>query len=202
MMRYWVQSHLVHEYLTELPADAHPKELAAIQEIINAERNSERGSLMTELAIFRSQASMDSISLPRRIRKAPVDLHAIFLDGAAPGVTVYSLLFEFYSNLWLDLSLQRQFSISGEDGLSFIGDQVARSLPFICKDGLRYGCMANRRSTSDTRAFMRENGIRVPIQFERFFVVQVPGSQKPPHICAIICRFHTDDQIPHMPWDL
>ncbi|KAJ8094841.1 hypothetical protein PM082_010053 [Marasmius tenuissimus] len=56
MMQYWVQSHLVHEYLTELPADAHPKELNAIQEIINTECDNQHG-LFANASVANSRLS-------------------------------------------------------------------------------------------------------------------------------------------------
>ncbi|KAL0564444.1 hypothetical protein V5O48_017603 [Marasmius crinis-equi] len=116
--------------------DAHPKELAAVQQIINTKRNNQQGSMMTELRIFQSQASTELISLPRCIRKSPIDLHNITLEDAPPTMTVYSLLLEFYSDLWPELELRHQFSHAGGGGLSFVGDKVARSLSYIRKDGL------------------------------------------------------------------
>ncbi|THU83343.1 hypothetical protein K435DRAFT_971601 [Dendrothele bispora CBS 962.96] len=197
MMRHWVMTHLVYEYLLELPADASPHELKLVDRIINAEVENNRGAMMTEIAIFRSEATSDSISLPKRISKKPFNIHSVFYEPT--NVNLYLLLYNFYQSFWPDLNLQSEFS--AQPGLPFIGTDVARRLPYVRKDGYRYGCKSNRRTQADTMAFADLDGARVPIQIEDLFIVTIPNSNKPPHICAIIRRLFSDESIPAMPWD-
>jgi len=55
LMRNWVQTHLVYELLLSLPPTAHPKECDMLERIIKTQGR-ERGSLMTQIAIFQSEA--------------------------------------------------------------------------------------------------------------------------------------------------
>jgi hypothetical protein len=55
LMRNWVQTHLVYELLLSLPPTAHPKERDMLERIIKTQGR-ERGSLMTQIAIFQSEA--------------------------------------------------------------------------------------------------------------------------------------------------
>ncbi|KAH9922163.1 hypothetical protein B0H21DRAFT_701295 [Amylocystis lapponica] len=57
LLRHWVQSHLVYEYVLSLPENAHPMEREYIDKIIKSEGRSERGGMMTALAIYRSEAT-------------------------------------------------------------------------------------------------------------------------------------------------
>jgi hypothetical protein len=56
LMRNWVQTHLIYELLISLPADAHPLERKFLDQIIRDEGR-QRGSMMTQIALFRSQTS-------------------------------------------------------------------------------------------------------------------------------------------------
>ena len=88
------------------------------------------------------------------------------------------------------------------DGLSFVGSKVAHTLPYVRKDGIRYGCTNNWRTQSDSYAFLADGNLRVPVEISSLFVIQVPLSGKSPHVCAIVRRMRSDDGIPVMPWDL
>ena len=55
LMQNWVQTHLVYELLLSLPPTAHPKERDMLERIIKTQGH-ERGSLMTQIAIFQSEA--------------------------------------------------------------------------------------------------------------------------------------------------
>jgi hypothetical protein len=197
MLRHWVQTHLVYELLLGLPAEASQHERNLLNRLINTEASRERGTMMTELAIFRSEASIDSISLPRTLPK-PTDLHKTSPYGLQ--ADLYTLLFEYCRDLWPGLQLRQE--LSSGPGITFLGSQVARRLPYIRKDGLRYGSAANMRTSSDISAFINYHGVRTPVQIDELFVVQVAATQMPPHVCAVVRRFRSDDHIPPMPWDL
>ncbi|KAK7459533.1 hypothetical protein VKT23_009516 [Stygiomarasmius scandens] len=200
MMRYWVQAHLIFEYLLELPPNASEHERKLVDKIIHAEVENQQGAMMTEIAIFQSEASTDSISLPRQISKHPLDLHRYTPRGIEDGnLDIYSLLYEFYRDLWPDLALQLEFSL--EPGLPFLSSQVARRLTYIRKDGLRYGSTSNVRTQADSMAFIARNGTRVPVQIIDHFVVNIPNSGKRPHVCTLVQRHRIDHYIPRLPWD-
>lgn len=57
LLRNWVMTHLIYEYILALPDTAHPKERQYVDQIIRKEARGERGGMMTELAIYRSEAS-------------------------------------------------------------------------------------------------------------------------------------------------
>jgi hypothetical protein len=56
LLRNWVQTHLIYEYLISLPADAHDFERKFLDDLIKDEGR-QRGSMMTQVAILRSEAS-------------------------------------------------------------------------------------------------------------------------------------------------
>ncbi|THV04206.1 hypothetical protein K435DRAFT_649850 [Dendrothele bispora CBS 962.96] len=199
MMRYWVQAHLIYEYLLGLPSDASEHERNLVNKIINAEAENQRGAMMTEIAIFQSEASTDSCSLPRRLSKNPLDLHTYRPQSVDTDLDLYSLLYEFYRTLWLDLDLQPEFSLN--PGLPFLSSKVARRLTYIRKDGLRYGCTSNVQTQADSMAFILHGETRVPIQIVDLFVVNIHNSGKPPHVCALVRRLRINDDIPPLPWD-
>ena len=69
LMRYWVMTHLLYEYLLVLPDDEeHQEERMYIDHIIQQEGRDSRGGMMTELAMYRAEASIgNNVTLPRRI---------------------------------------------------------------------------------------------------------------------------------------
>ncbi len=54
LLRNWVQTQLIYELLLSLPANAHAQERAMLDCIIKSEGR-QRGSMMTQIAIFRSE---------------------------------------------------------------------------------------------------------------------------------------------------
>ncbi|KAF5380388.1 hypothetical protein D9615_004710 [Tricholomella constricta] len=201
LLRNWAQTQLIYELLLSLPPTAHDLEREMIEQVIESEAR-KRGTMMTQIAIFRSEAETadyhsDSVKLPKRLGK-PVSLRNVEPAGA-----IYALLLAYFQTLWPDLNLVPEFSPI--PGLSFVSSQVARSVPYIRKDGIRYGCTANRRTLADSLAFMstpNEADPRVAIEIQHLFVVQVPNSNQRPHICAVIRRLRGGHNIPPFPWDL
>ena len=193
LIRHWVMAHLIYEYLLSLPADAHPNESNHIDQIVRKAAQEESGGMLTELAISRSEVSVDSVSIPRRLGK-PINIYDHFPDGGT-----YALLLEHCQRLWPDLRLINDASL--EDGTPFYRSEVCRTLPFIRKDGIRYGSRANKRTRVDCYAFISQgNDRRVPVEISSLFSIQV--GDKPPHVCALIRRMSSDNNIPPMPWDI
>lgn len=58
----------------------------------------------------------------------------------------------------------------------------------------------NRRTHADSFAFISQGRTRVPVQITALFVVGVLDVV--PHVCAVVRRLVSDDDIPAMPWDL
>ncbi|KAG2083121.1 uncharacterized protein F5147DRAFT_783022 [Suillus discolor] len=92
--------------------------------------------------------------------------------GSPPG-TFYLILLQYFCFLWLDLNLVS--NLFCDDGTPFHANKVARALTYICR-------------------------VCVPVQITALFVIGVLDII--PHVCAIIRRLVSDDDIPAMPWDL
>jgi hypothetical protein len=56
LLRNWVQTHLIYEYLLALPADTHSFERDQINRIIKVQAQ-DRGSMMTQIAVYQSEAA-------------------------------------------------------------------------------------------------------------------------------------------------
>ncbi|KAL0948125.1 hypothetical protein HGRIS_010742 [Hohenbuehelia grisea] len=189
-----VQTHLIYELLLSLPENAHPLERQLLEQVIQQEGRRQRRGMMTQLAIFRSEAETDNVKLPKQLGK-PVNIRNILPEGQ-----VYSLLLRYFQLLWPELNLVPEFS--EEPGRVFTGANIARPLPYVKKDGIQYGSTSNRRTRADSWALIREGATRVPVEIFTLFVVKIPNTDKPPHVCAIIRRMFGDAQIPVMPWGL
>ncbi|KII86134.1 hypothetical protein PLICRDRAFT_115269 [Plicaturopsis crispa FD-325 SS-3] len=96
LLRNWVMCHLIYEYLLALPETDDPTERNYIDHIIRKEAREERGGMMTELAIYRSEASADNVSLPRRMPKYISLLLSIKLEGKP--VHVCAIVQRLYSD--------------------------------------------------------------------------------------------------------
>ncbi|KAG1810737.1 hypothetical protein EV424DRAFT_1571382, partial [Suillus variegatus] len=192
LLQNWVQTHLIYEYLLALPADTHSFERDQINRIIKVQAQ-DRGSMMTQIAVYQSEAAEDNVRLPLRNAKL-INLRAY---GSPPG-TFYLILLQYFHSLWPDLNLVS--NLSCDDGTPFRANKVARALTYIRKDGIRYGCTMNRRTQADSFAFISQGRVRVPVQITALFVVGVLDTI--PHVCAVVRRLVSDDDIPAMPWDL
>ncbi|KAE9387733.1 hypothetical protein BT96DRAFT_837285 [Gymnopus androsaceus JB14] len=196
----WVQSHLLYGYLQALPADASDAERNLVDLIIKAEASKVKGSVMTEMAIFRSEVSDDRLSLPKRISKSYINLHSLSYGVLGPtGENIYTLLLHHSQGIWPDLQLRRE--LSGEEGLSFVGSRVARRISYVRKDGLRYGSKSNKRSQADTFTFIERGQVRVPVRIEDLLVIHIPDTNKKPHVCAVVHFLQSNPTLPQMPWE-
>lgn len=100
--------------------------------------------------------------------------------------------------LWPDLNIIDDHSM--EDGTPLYGHRTAKSLSYIRKDGIRYGCSTNKKSQVDSFAFISTAGSRVPIQIHYLFLIEFAG--KSPQVSALVRRMVSDANIPVFPWDL
>lgn len=135
--------------------------------------------------------SIDNICLPMA-KAAPVNLRCI----GPPNL--YQLLLEYSRAYWPDIKLIDDFSL--DVGTQFLGSRSTRTISYIRKDGIRYGCTINKKSKVDCYAFLKDGNARVPVEIEYLLVLQV--ADKPPHICAVIRRMLADGNIPDLPWDI
>ncbi|KAG2126265.1 uncharacterized protein EDB93DRAFT_1257640 [Suillus bovinus] len=183
--------HDDYEYALSLPEDAHDMERAVLNEIINTQAQ-QRGSMMMEIAIYRSEAAHDNVRLPLRQAKF------INLCTFGPEGVLYPCLIAYCRLIWPDLTIVNDFS--PDAGIPFFASKVARALTYICKDGICYGCTTNRRTQSDAYAFISYDQSWFPVEITALLVVGV--SNKVPHVCALVRRFKSDENIPLMPWSL
>jgi hypothetical protein len=206
LMRHWVQTHLIYEYTLALPPDAHAIERQTLNEIIKNQAQ-QRGSMMTEIAVYRSEAAhgmfsstirhglinvSDNVRLPLRQAKF-INLRTFGPDGV-----LYPLLLSYCRLLWPDINIIDDFSLN--DGAVFFASKVARALTYIRKDGIRYGSMMNKRTQADAYAFISHAELRVPVEITALLLVGI--ANKIPHVCALVRRLKSDEAIPLMPWSL
>ncbi|KAG1734538.1 hypothetical protein EDD22DRAFT_1011418 [Suillus occidentalis] len=191
LMRHWVQTHLIYEYTLSLPPNTHAIERETLNEILKSQAQ-QRGSMMTDIAVYQSEAAQDNIRLPLRQAKF------INLRTFGPEGVLYPLLISYCRALWPDLNIVDDFSL--DNGTVFFASKVARALTYIRKDGIRYGCMTNRRTQTDAYGFISCGGSRLPAEITTLLAVGI--QDKVPHVCALIRRLRSDENIPLMPWAL
>ncbi|KAL6308961.1 hypothetical protein BKA93DRAFT_821803 [Sparassis latifolia] len=194
LMRYWVRCHLIYEYLLALPANAYTKEHEYIEAVIKSEGRSERGGMMTELAIYRSEATTDRVKLPRVLGKH-INLH-IFLGPGTGGI--YCLALDYCQRLYPDLHLIDNLSLG--HGTAFVATRVARMLTYIRKDGIRYGSDSNKRTKADRYAFIVDKNTNEHCPVEIAALLGIKVAEKAPHVCVVIRRMVSDEDIPPFPW--
>ncbi|KZT29817.1 hypothetical protein NEOLEDRAFT_1055472 [Neolentinus lepideus HHB14362 ss-1] len=182
LMRNWVQTQLLYELLISLPNSAHELERRLLDHYILAEARS-CGSMMTQIAIARSESTVQNIQLPRKPLQKTKFLDLRSCDSSC---NLYGLLLEYCRHIWSDITLVDDMSLA--PGITFFASQVAKSLPFVRKDN-KFAFITSSDGTS-----------RIPVQIAWLLAVQVTG--KPPHICAVVQQLLSDDKIPSFPWDL
>ncbi|GBE82299.1 hypothetical protein SCP_0406830 [Sparassis crispa] len=177
LMRYWVRCHLIYEYLLALPANAYTKEREYIEAVIKSEGCSERGGMMTELAIYRSEATTDRVKLPRVLGKH-INLR-IFLGPGTGGI--YCLALDYCQRLYPDLHLIDNLSL--DHGTAFVATRVARMLTYIH----RYAFIVDKNTNE-----------HCPVEIAALLGIKV--AEKALHVCVVIRRMVSDEDIPPFPW--
>lgn len=147
--------------------------------------------IFTTLSLY-----LDNVKLPWRLAKAYTNLRLCQPDGK-----LYAALLKYSQQLWPDLRLIDDHSLG--DGTPFVASSVARALPYIRKDGLRYGSKNNRRTQADKYAFVKTQpgSSRTPVEILWLFALQV-ANQRNYHVCAVVRRMLEDENIPQFPWNL
>ncbi|KAF9455543.1 hypothetical protein BDZ94DRAFT_1179759, partial [Collybia nuda] len=191
LLRNWVQTHLLYELLLSLPDNAHELERKILDQIVKDEAR-QRGGMVTQIAVFRSKASTDGVKLPKRRKEKFVDLHSLNPVGR-----VYPLLLEYVQQSWPNLQLVDEYS--QDPGTLFWGRKSATIINYVRKNGIHYGCTSNQRTQADSFAFIVKDGRRIPAELNTLLVVHV--ANKDPHVCALVRRFTSDENIPTFPWD-
>ncbi|EAU82786.2 hypothetical protein CC1G_10905 [Coprinopsis cinerea okayama7 len=184
LLRNWVQAHLLYNLLIHLPDDTPQKERDLIDQLVKAE--ADRGGMAVEIAMFAAEASNERVRLPKQLPKSPIDIHSVRLspDGH-DGTSAHDLLFAYCQKLWPDVNLRRQFTANIQPGsVPFVGNTVARRLAYIKKDGIRFGS---------------RNGARAPVSIEDIWLLHIPETNKPAHVCLLVRPFDIDPAI-LVPW--
>ncbi|KAG1765514.1 hypothetical protein EV702DRAFT_1050991 [Suillus placidus] len=153
----------------------------------------DHGSMMMQIAVYQSEAAKDNVRLPLHNAKL-INVRAY----SSPQGVFYPILLQYCCSLWPDLHLVGDLSC--DNGNPFYVNKVARALTYICKDGIHYGCTMNWRMHTDSFAFISQGRTCVPVQITALFMVGVLDVV--PHVCAVVRRLVSDDDIPAMPWDL
>jgi hypothetical protein len=112
---------------------------------------------------------------------------------------LYERVLAHISKIWPELSLVNDKLIT-TDGTPFYAHSMSCSLPFIIKNGLRYGCSTAVRTDADIYAGVDLDGVRTPCEIVAHFKIMVAGQT--PHFCSVIRQFDCDEDIPAMPWDI
>ncbi|KAF5368271.1 hypothetical protein D9615_010359 [Tricholomella constricta] len=171
--------------------NAHDLERQYINSIIRNEAR-QRGGMVTQIAVFQAEAKTDGVKLPKHQKSKFIDLRSLH-NGQ-----VYGLVLAHLQQVYPDLNLIDDHSQA--QGTPFWGRKSTTSVSYIRKHGLRYGCASNTRTQADSFAFITRNGARVPVQLHTLLVVTLAG--RPPHVCALIRRLSSDENLPDFPWDL
>jgi hypothetical protein len=125
-------------------------------------------------------------------RSQRVDLHSTPVPG------LYFLMLDFARTCWPDLQLTSDLEPE-PGGYPFIYNKVAETLPFVYRNGIRFGCESTKRTQADKLAFVQFGNSFVPCRIEYLFRITV--EKKEPRICAVVAQMVADDHIPAMPWD-
>lgn len=103
------------------------------------------------------------------------------------------------SAAWPEPDLINDKLITG-DGTPFYAHNTTRSLPFLMKNGLRYGCSTAVRTGADIYAGVDMDGARVPCEIVAHFEIRIADNK--PHFCSVIHQFVYNKDILSMPWDI
>jgi hypothetical protein len=133
------------------------------------------------------------ITLPASTNPKPTNLRAL-------PAHIYPLLLRFAQQHWSAISVVDDFTVVKGDEIPLVASRCARSLPFIVKDGIRFGCSTAKRTQDDQDACADLECGRVPCKIRYHFELAV--GNEAPVICSVIERWFADENIPTMPWDL
>ncbi|KAG9098520.1 hypothetical protein FS749_003616 [Ceratobasidium sp. UAMH 11750] len=186
MARFWTCMHRKHELVTFLPEDVGECELSIIKEMCKSV-----GSKGTTLAT-KVMLAQEIHYTTRKHSSRATNLHSLPICG------LYYLLLDFAHTCWPELNLTSDLELT-QGGYPFIHDRVAKILPFIYRNGIKFGYANAKRTQADRFAFVKFDSLLVPCRIEYLFCLTV--KDKAPQLCAVVAQLVADKEIPAMPWD-
>ncbi|KAF8597814.1 hypothetical protein BDV93DRAFT_595840 [Ceratobasidium sp. AG-I] len=153
LARWWIRSHLLHDFVSHLPEDATEEERAVLQQLHTSYQN--RGTL---LAMTESVYGSDPVLKPSKVPKRYIDLHSIDNTGV-----VYAAVLGFAQFTWPHRSFISDLDFQNRDGRFLQSHRTAKRLQFICRNSVRYGCASSSRTSADQYAIMLDGGRRLPV---------------------------------------
>lgn len=146
-----------------------------------------RGTTLATEAMMARQTRFTSGKQSQRI-----DLHRTTVPG------LYFLVLDFAKVCWPQLQLTSDQEPE-PNGYPFLYNQVAEALPFIYRNGIRFGSATARRTEADKYAFLKSGNSTAPYKIE--YLLRVIVSDLEPRLCAVVAHMVADQHIPVMPWD-
>ncbi|KAG2737679.1 hypothetical protein P692DRAFT_201674704, partial [Suillus brevipes Sb2] len=187
LARDWVEKHRLYELAISLPEGASDKEHKLVQRAID-QKGLDRGTLRTQIAQF----TASSILPPRLTSKAKFTS----LRGLQHP-QVYQLLVGFLQHKFPDLNVVDD--MTAELGTTVLfASRSTKVLPFIVKDGIRFGSATATRTNADQFAGVLMHDTRVPCKIIYHFEIHLPDQV---FYCSAVQKMVSDDRIPVMPWD-
>ncbi|KAG1818780.1 hypothetical protein EV424DRAFT_1347585 [Suillus variegatus] len=178
LARDWVEKHRLYELAISLPEGASDKEHKLIQRAID-QKGLDRGTLRTQIAQFTSASSI----LPPR------------LTSKTKFTSLRGLQHPQYK--FPDLNVVDD--MTAELGTTVLfASRSAKVLPFIVKDGIRFGSATATRTNADQFAGVLMHDTRVPCKIIYHFEIHLPDQV---FYCSAVQKMVSDDRIPIMPWD-
>ena len=115
---------------------------------------------------------------------------------------IYQLIITYLQNEYPDLRIVDDMTAEPGTNILFAARSM-RVLPFIIKDGIRFGSATTTRTDADQFAGIRvENAHVVPCKMLYHFQVLLPQSQDRVIYVSAVQKCVVDLAIPIMPWDL
>lgn len=121
-----------------------------------------------------------------------LNLHRTTVPG------LYFLVLDFARACWPHLRLTSDQEPE-PDGYPFLYDQVAETLPFVYRNGIRFGSATAKRTEADKFGFVKSGNSLTPCRIE--YLLRMRVSDQEPRMCAVIAPMAADQDIPIMPWD-
>ncbi|KAL7283633.1 hypothetical protein ACG7TL_003069 [Trametes sanguinea] len=193
LMRNWVGRHRLHELLVSSPGTFTPKERALLDHYLQP-KGANRGTLRQQLASFDTE---HLILIPQR--KSVEIKYTNLRTLITPQVNPYRLVLAYLQCLWPEQSLVDDLTLQ-PGAIPLVASRCAVGLPFVYKDGLRFGSLLDNRSTKDRFALVNFPEAQVPCKLLYHLQIVVKG--KPEELCSIVRRMRADPMLPTMPWDL
>ncbi|CUA70797.1 U3 small nucleolar RNA-associated protein 6 homolog [Rhizoctonia solani] len=189
LARWWIRTHLLHNYLESLPDNASDEERSVLDQLCRSSQD-QRGTL---LAMTESLHGQRAVIKPSAVPQKYVDLRSLDETG-----DIYLAVLHFAQDQWPHRRLISDINFI-DRGQFFLSHKSARQLQFIHRNNIRYGCSSSLRTKADQHAMLQTGEERVPVQILWHFQVEIPGEE--PVICTIVARLATEGT-PVLPWSL